>query len=378
MRNVGDSMCSRTLDLKEEINFENIKENTSEASYRDIAIKSFNSSINANKNENYYSQGSFCYNANLNYRTLIEKQKNLTIEQRDEQILSLKRELELKYVELNTQSYKDNIQTINDFYVYLLLIDRIEEAREYLEEAQKLKIDQTIINSSLNISNNDSILNQLREQNIREQKENLYSFAIERFYTVNLWEETISNTGERIKFNSDTINEACIKINREISIKSQLLNNYGLGFFDEDINKQLASSSPFNNDYLCIYKGLELNGKINTVLNSVGIEEKNQINYTKEILDITNNRIALNANGDFPLIPYIYFEYANDLFEQGDYQSSMLYSNFALTYTDLNLYLEKESVGKSYLNSVIIQMFDASYQSILFIGSLLVIAVFLN
>ncbi len=371
-------MCSRTLDLKEEINFENIKENTSEASYRDIAIKSFNSSINANKNENYYSQGSFCYNANLNYRTLIEKQKNLTIEQRDEQILSLKRELELKYVELNTQSYKDNIQTINDFYVYLLLIDRIEEAREYLEEAQKLKIDQTIINSSLNISNNDSILNQLREQNIREQKENLYSFAIERFYTVNLWEETISNTGERIKFNSDTINEACIKINREISIKSQLLNNYGLGFFDEDINKQLASSSPFNNDYLCIYKGLELNGKINTVLNSVGIEEKNQINYTKEILDITNNRIALNANGDFPLIPYIYFEYANDLFEQGDYQSSMLYSNFALTYTDLNLYLEKESVGKSYLNSVIIQMFDASYQSILFIGSLLVIAVFLN
>ncbi|MDA3855283.1 MAG: hypothetical protein PF569_03425 [Candidatus Woesearchaeota archaeon] len=378
MENLGQKMCDRSLNLINDIDFGIIKDNSSEDSSKEIADNSYNSSKTAKINENYYSQGSFCFNANLNYKALLETQKNLTLDDRNTELNALKSKVNLKYVEISSDGYLSKIKTINDFYVYLLLIDRIEESREFLKIAEDIEENNLIsTNSNINISDLAEI-DILTKEEINSQKTRLYSYASERFYTVELWEELIINNGDRVKFNDKTISDACVKINREISIKSQLLNNYGFGFLNEEIGEQIGLGEPFSNKYLCIYKGLELNGKINTLLNSMGINDEDQKNYTKELLEITNSRLNHNTNGDFPLIPYIYFEYSKDLFEQDDLSSSMLYSNYALSYTDLNIYLEKEVTRKSYFNTIIVELFSGNNESLVFLGALLVLLAFLK
>lgn len=381
MEKLSDSICLRSNELKEKINFSLIEINSTEENYKLQAEKSYNYSQNAKNISNYYSRGSFCYNSNLNYRLLFEKEQNLSIEQRDEKIEELKKEINEKYVKLMSEDYKNNLETTNDFYVYLLMIDRIEESKEYLKEAEKLKIESissnddvkiTIIDANITINNNPNeniskIKNKniIDEKNLKNQSEIInsqkmiyYSYANERYYTVLVWEEFITHSGTKIKFNDDKISESCHKINREIQVKSELLKNYDINFLNEEISKQNEFENPFSNKYHCLYSGIELNGKINTVLNTFGIDNENQKNYTLTLLEFANNRVSLNSRGDFPLIPYMYSEYAKDLYSQDDLGSAMLYSNYALSYNDLNLYLDEEKKNISYINESTKKLFS--------------------
>lgn len=369
MKKLSSSICDRSNKIKTEIHFLKIEPNSTLETYKLQAEKSFNNSQNALENENYYSRGSFCYNSNINYRLILENQKNLTLEKRNEKIEELKKEMNLKYVNLMSPSYKPNIQTINDFYVYLLMLDRVEEAKEYLKEADKLTTPQIDNNQSQNKTYVEEIQKQTDE--INAQKLVYYSYANERYYTVLVWENFITHSGKEIEYSNEKIAESCHKINREIQVKSELLKNYNLNYLNSEIEKQNEFENPFSNKYECIYSGLELNGKINTIFNSFGLTNENQKNFTLQMQEFANSRVSLNSNGDFPLIPYMYSEYAMDLYKQEDLGSSMLYSNYALSYADLNLYLEEKPKTLGYSNKIIQKLFS---NELFIIGALILIA----
>ena len=390
MQELGEQMCLRNKNLESQINFNLIDKNSSLNKFRIQAEKSLNSSIIAKNNLNFYSMGSFCYNANINYRLIVNSQKNISQEELNTQITKFKSKLNFKYVELKSSTYLNNINTINDFYTYLIIMDRVEEAREFLKDYPKKDKIIEIINLTQEINNikNSSITNmndsinttnssQEKEKEISNDGEIAYAYAQERYFTVSVWEDFISHDGNLISFNNDDIQDACLKINREISIKNELMDVYGLSFFNKDINKQMKFSNPFANHYICIYKGLELNGKINTVLNALGVTETIQGNYTQKIINIAQSRLSINSNNNFPLIPYIYLEYANDLFNQGDYSSAMLYSNYALSYADLNLLLDETIINKSKSHEMMFELFNMSFLSIVFIGSVFVLIGFI-
>jgi hypothetical protein len=113
-------------------------------------------------------------------------------------------------------------------------------------------------------------------------------------------------------------------------------------------------------------------------LNSIGIEEENQKEYGEKILDLTQSRLATKDSENFPIIPYIYFEYSRDLLEQDDLSSSMLYANYALSYADLNLYLEEDKRAKPILNYLINDLFSMDMKSLVFITSTFVLLAFLG
>lgn len=374
MKNLASQICENGYGLKEQINFSNLNENSSDYGFKLQANKSMNSSAIALENENYYSQGSFCFNANINYRILLERQKNLTVDEINKNLNGLKKELDLKYVIISSDEYQQKIKTINDFYVYLLMTDRLSEAREFVKSA--IEIDQNskagfeIINKS---SNNTQIEVKLNPAN-KIEKENLYSYAKERYFTTLLWEELILNIGTPFEFSNTNIDEACVKLTREISIKSQLVNSYGLNIFNEQINKQTQLSIDPKDKYLCVYKGLELNGRLNAVLSSTAIKQEEQEIYTKKIVDFANTRLAIHSNGDFPLIPYIYAEYAQDLFEQKDFGSSMLYSSYAISYADLNLYLDMQKDPIPIVNQIIEKLINNP----IFVGAILLVLILMN
>lgn len=369
MEDLAIKMCDRSQNIYSQIDTTNITNQSSLFPYLNQREKSLNSSIIASQTKNFYSAGSFCYNANINSRIALEIQKNYSLEEIDNSINTLQREIEYTKVLINSQEYKNKIQTLNDFYVYILLQDRTQEALNYIKEVKPEKTFEQIIGLDTNQTEKNKTNEQINKE-IRE-KTLAYSYAIERLHTVKLWEEFITNQGNQIFFEEKTIENACNIITRQITIKNELLKSYNLNIFEKEIEDQRKYS--LNEQYLCIYNGLKLDGRINTILNTVGIQSNQSDEFTQKIISIANNRLSHNTQGHFPLIPYIYYEYAEQLLSQQDTQSAMLYANYAISYQELNRILKKEQkemIGfEEFLNQI--------YNNIIFLISALVLISFI-
>jgi len=279
MQKLSERLCERTDELKSQIDFTFIDNTSSFYIYSVNAQRSFNSSLLALNNSNYYAMGSFCYNSNLNYRFIFEMQKNLSFDEVQVNRDELKKELNMNYVEFNSQEFKDNILTRNDLYAYLIIMDRIEEAKDFLKDDEIIESNENIVidiiidgnTNETNINNSTSFneteldIVDLVDEDVRESERvsgdvREFSYAKERFYTVTLWEDFISHDGSKISFTDSQATETCIKINNEILIKNELLKNYGLNFFQDMVDEQKKYQA-IGNKYVCIYNGLELNGR---------------------------------------------------------------------------------------------------------------------
>ncbi|MFW5704633.1 MAG: S16 family serine protease [Nanoarchaeota archaeon] len=343
MKQLSENLCSRAESLMSEISgFKNITNESKNYNYKVQAEDSLNNSKLAAKSGNYYSSGSFCYNANINLRILKVLNENLSVSEIEEKISKVEEDAKSKKSEIVSKDYlMKNVLTINDFYVYLVLNNRVEESLEFIDnygeatlpDLENVTSNFTKGNISENVSSQE-ISNILAAQT--------YAYSLERLNTVSEWEELIIHDGEKVNVNPLEAYEACTKINHEILIKSELLKSYSFFAFNEEINKQIALGENSGDKYLCIYDGLELNARINSVLNSIDITQNDSEQFAELLVNFTETRIPMNSNGDFPLIPYIYYEYSKQLLETGDIGASILYSNYALSYADLNLYLEKE------------------------------------
>ncbi len=343
MKDLAESLCSITENYLDLVDLE---ENNTRIK---TALNMYNSSLNAKLNENYYSMGSFCYSSNLNLRSYLEIKLNLSGFERDNKINEFEKIFYEKYLEIYSNEYKKKIISMNDFYVYLLIVDRLEEVKEFInlsKNQKKLSPIEIIQNSSLE---NNSL-------NV-EEKDIYYSYALERFSTISLWENFIQNEGPVIKHDTNQVSIACEKINRQISIKKELINSYGINLFNEEFQKQLELNRLINQEYLCLYRGFQLDAKINTILNSVGIEENNSVEILNDYSNFTYQRLGKNSEGTFPIIPYIYYEYAQDLIETDKY-SAYLYLNYALSFSDLNVYLEKEIKVEDFIHLYFIEIFQ--------------------
>ncbi len=356
MKTLADDLCARSVYFEQVLDPMEIKDSLNASLAQ--ARQNYNSSLSAYELGNFYSSASFCYTANLNYRSILDEENTSLKEGIDEQLRELDKNLFLRERELLSSSYLNSVQTLNDFYVYLIISDRLDEAQAYIEEAQSL-------NSSLSItvalpfdnetSSTNSTVSENQTQNISVSKEKnleeditsrktlLYSYALERYYTIELWEKLLVHSGEKLHFTDETLDTACMKISRELTMKEEVLKEYGITFFDKEISEQSALSRNPTKEYVCLYKGLELSARINTVLNSVGVDNETLSAYANRVFEFTQTRLSQRESGAFPLIPVIYSEYAGDLISQEQYGTGILYANFALTFADLDLYLNSQS-----------------------------------
>lgn len=351
MKVLSDQLCIKAEEYKEKINNIKYNENSSLSQIILTGDENYNFSLIANQNQNYYSRGSFCYSANLNYRIALETQKNLTKEEWVINLLELKDILEKRQEYIASDAYIKSLISLNDFYVYLLLNDRIDEA---------LQTTESVLDLDSNSSNTETYVRS-------------YSFASERLFTVDLWENLITGTGKKLDLSKKNLNIACDTITRQIAIKNEFLNSYEFDLFNDLLSKQNNLTKAGSNVYLCIYKGLELNGRIDTVVNSIGVTHNETEEFTKRIYEVAKSRLAIHSEGEFPLIPFIYFEYSGDLLEQEKYDSSQLYSNYALSYSDLNIILENQRDNLNFINYK-----EALKNSDLFIGVLILFILILQ
>jgi predicted S18 family serine protease len=394
LKDLSLQLCERTLFLKKNISNLNLDDfNYSNETNKEIenlllrAEKNYNSSIKALNDSKYYSAGSFCFGSNINYNTVLSLLKNKSEEEIDRDLNQLFLNSVAKYNYLNSNEFKSNIISINDLYVYLILQNRLFEAKENLEKALKLNENKfenffnSSISNKINVSNNETInisINNNIEEKRKKDKIYLQSFAEERLYTVDLWEKLLIHSGNRISLDETKLNSICSIISRQIYIDSELLSSYNINLFDDEVLK-IKKISSLENSYLCVYNGLELLGKINTLFLGMSIfNDKNQTIVGERIdslFDLASFRISSNnQNNEFPLIPYMYYEYGNQLLNESDTQSALLYLNYALTFSDINTYLKEKSNSNALINETLVNLMENP----IFIFLFLVIIAFFN
>lgn len=159
MQFIAQELCSLSQIYIEELESKNLIND----SLISNSLNQYNFSKVAQESREFYSQGSFCYSANIGFKTLLnlysiqtlidnntsysttqneimnntseEKFKLLIRELLETEISELQIKIDEKKERYDPRIFPQTLNNLNDIFVYLLLQNRIFEAQEFLEES---------------------------------------------------------------------------------------------------------------------------------------------------------------------------------------------------------------------------------------------------
>lgn len=323
MKTLAIDLCSRTTKFYNK--FVEGKLNLTNHS-KGIEKNALNLSIKGKNSFNekmYYSSASYCFGANVEYNYLLLLSKNFT----EFEILEKAREIEREIKKLDKKIGKFEVKTITDLESYMVVKERLIEANDIIN----LVID--------NINNTPSILRN-------------FAFASERLNSAKSWSTFMDNRGKEFNLNKEVIKEACMKKISEVEERLQYVEIYFPRNL-ENTKKELnyAYQDLNNGDYeLCLFKASKAKASVDIILSVFGVEMEqidNVLNEKQKIVE--KNLIRENENGVFSILGYSYYEYAKAL-EKDDPFSALLYTEYALELSDLDIYFKDEKKNGMNIN----------------------------
>ncbi|MFA6089274.1 MAG: S16 family serine protease [Candidatus Woesearchaeota archaeon] len=255
--------------------------------------------------EKYYSSASQCFASLSRYRFYELKQKNMSNETINDLTLNTKEDIDNYIIPKYT--------TIMDLQAYAVVKERLIDAKKSIDESKT--------------KNGDDRLSTL-------------AYAIERFNTANSWSTFITHHGTAVNLDETSLKNACIDRMQEAEELKQYVDLYiPVGLFKTASESlETANNEYISKEYeLCIFSASKSKAESNMILNTLGIEE----NQIKELVDSKLNIIlqVINSNkNSFPIVGYSYYEYAKTLNDINDSSSALLYEEYALELSTMNLY----------------------------------------
>jgi uncharacterized protein len=302
----------------DDLNFTNItKDNINDG------LRLVNQSLLAYSKDNYYSAASFCFGANIrfNFINLLEKYNESDKDELIKQIKNLQDEVDIMMLKLDVYE----IKTITDLQAFMVVRERLIETNEQIKFAYE----------ALSNDNFDSFLYRL-------------AYANERFKTAKLWSQFFDKAGKNLKINQNNLRESCIRKISETQEKIEYvrLNLPMLDFSSMYEGVSDASLYLKNKEYaLCLFKASKTKAEVDLFISAMSLTDMNSLLESK--IDITKNLIAKQQKSNlFPILGYSYYEYAI-LLKDDDKSSSLLYTEYALELSDLDLYFGVK--GKPYI-----------------------------
>ncbi|MFT4304620.1 MAG: S16 family serine protease [Candidatus Woesearchaeota archaeon] len=319
MKSITDKLCNNSLyyyKIYKEFDFNNTKINFSNNSidFLKKGLELVNQSLIAYNNSFYYSAASLCFGANIrfNYVNLIENYNISDKEYLLKKLDNLKLNVKEKMIFLDDY----NLETINDLQAFMVVRERLLETNEQIKLANKAIEDE----------NFDSFVYRL-------------AFAKERFNTAKYWSEFFNLEGKNLNLDDRLLRESCI---RKISETQERIEYVRLSFPMLDFSSYYDGLSQARLDLrnfeyaLCLFKASKTKAEIDLFISAVG--SKNLTTFLDAKLEISKSIISKQKeSGLFPILGYSYFEYANFL-RDDDVSSSLLYSEYALELSDLDIY----------------------------------------
>lgn len=314
------NLCQNAKDLIGETN-----ENNFDSDDRSLFSQTEDLILNGERyydDSKYYSSATTCFQASINARYL--QLVSTTINEQDllKNLNSL--EIEINDFDGSVQSYN----TVNDFQIFSIVKDRVQDALEKVESAKK----------------------SLGEQDFNSAIQN-YAYATERFETAKGWNSLFGLGGTPFKVDQKVLENACINSLDFVERKKAYLDSLTENKLPEFVTEQYFDSRSKAIKYLseeknelCLFQVSRLNAATNEISTRLNIPVADLPLAVSEKLKSVKRTISVQEEkGNFPILGYSYLEFAEQL--QGSSTLRALnYAEQAIVYSDLNVYSFNEQL----------------------------------
>lgn len=268
----------------------------------------------------YYTAASFCLTANVRYRYLWYLNQNYS----NDEVAQMITMIQLKIKDFNDGLPK--YETLTDLQSYVMVKERLVEARELLNKSQDY-LEKGIVE--------DSLYN--------------LAYANERLYSAESWSVFFGKPGKEFEI-SRSINESCLRKISEAEERYQYVRLlFPLAILK--IRKQINQAYDYLDQEhyeLCLFKASEAKAEANIVLSVYGVSDEHIKDIVhKKLVVAKENIVRETEKGIFPIVGYSYYEYANSL-KQTDPYSALLYAEYALELSNLELYFKTKTKTKRF------------------------------
>ena len=285
--------------------------------------------------QDFYSAASFCFGANVQLSDLLFTIEELSYGQIGNEKDKIKDGIRRLDKEITAREKK----TISDLESFMIVKERLIDAQDYLKN-----IDP----DSSDISNFQDL-----------------AYARERLHSAYSWYEFFNHEGKEFELNQDVLQKACSEKLAEADERYQYIRSIALTDLENTKSElDYAYQDMRNDDFeLCIFKASKAKAEINMILSSIGVKQAKIDRVIEQKLKIIKDMIIKEQKKRvFPILGYSYYQYSSTLFEKKDYSSALLYSEYALELSNLDMYFKEKKNLPFY-------RFDLSYIYIFALGA---------
>lgn len=310
MEKVTNDLCTRYRKLGYEI--EAINETSEES---EEIINTTIHAENATAYDMFYVAASTCFGGNIRLQYLLFESSTIDINTAAQQ-------LNISISALQNEIDAKELKTMTDLQTYLVVNERLEEARQTTAEIMILYA----MNSSTNLSYQ-------------------FAYATERLYSAKTWSLFFDKNGKELQLDDDALELSCTRKLGEAQDRYQYVKLITAEPLEKIVNYiDLAYIAYENEDYLvCLDMASRAKANLDIILSLIGVQDEEEIAaLVEERLRLVRQVLHRQQDaGYFPILGYSYYEYAGFLQEKDPY-SALIYSHYALEFSHLDMYFEEK------------------------------------
>lgn len=312
-------LCERADELIDRVSLVNFSVDSGQAQKYAFALNRTKKAEEARDAGRYYTSASYCFGANIALTQLDLEMRNLSAEEKADLTRSIREE----FAEFSSNISRFPIRTMTDLQGAMAVRERIEEAGGYLN-LSSLALRE---NSSVDIS--------------------YIGAAIERYNSARSWSTFLGGEGKVFIFDTKVLGDSCNQKLAEATERFQYLKlTVPLDVESVALDLEKASRYRISEQYeMCLYLASKAKAGANAILSTRGLTEETFEEFMQSKLALIQKNLAREIKkGVFPILGYSYWEYAQDLRESDRY-SALLFSEYALEFSNLDLYFEGKNAG---------------------------------
>ncbi len=324
MSSVAEGLCDRNDDLRsasEAALGEDIPEEYADLiqDLTDAASRERERADLAMGTESYYAAASHCYGSNINHESIL---RLVSGEEGDDLLESLQ-DLAEEVQEFEMEIDELELETLSDFEVYMIMKERIADAKVFVENARDALVQEDILSTHRSMAQ-----------------------ATERLYTSKVWEDFLGMGGRRFEIDDDALRASCSQKLSETQERIQYIQTMApmQDFSEMQSDIDSARAERERGEYaLCISRASRAKASANVFMNLATVRQDKLEDLVKSKLGAARNVIlSEQERGNFPIMGYSYYEYADSLVDN-DIRSAMIYAEYALELSWLDIYFEETS-----------------------------------
>jgi uncharacterized protein len=329
MKEIADDLCGRTRTLLNV--YEEMEKNETKVNTTTLYEETLNATIraeNATAYGQHYVAASTCFGNNIrvNYISHLERRYG---ENKTNETIEYAKQINQTIANIEKDIEQRNLRTITDLQTYLVVNERVQEAKDTLNELY--------INIAIALQNDAAYQ---------------IAYAIERLYSAKAWSTFFENDDKELALDNEALEETCV---RKIS-EAQERYQYVRLMTTEQLDAVTRYLDRANEEYehenyiLCMDIASRAKANLDIILSLVGVRDE------KQLIELVDERLRLvrqvinrqQEKGYFPMLAYSYYEYASFLKEKDPY-SALIYSHYALEFSHLDVYFKEKEIDVGYM-----------------------------